>query len=343
MKPVVLGFQKKINAPLIRPLLSVNSGPTPFGGIDSYKDLTNEYQSVGVEAIRSIDYMTGANDVMCYFPDKDANAQQNKNYNWDATDRVFQSIVDGGFRPEIRLGMGWRNMNSWGAYDTEPTHFNSGCTFWKGKQNLSKTVLKSGPSIFEKLISRLNDQKKWGENYLDNALVEIWNEPNIIGINTATKVPLQCTGPDDCDYSSQYPNYMWDGTPKQFYKFFAKTAKHLKDKFPNIKIGGPAIHNVGFGIIDGGKIINPGKANVSFKGSKEDEYKNKIGLNWTKDFLDYMREKDVHLDFFSWHAYESDPDMIIAMYNKADQLLQRYGFDDTEQSEKNRSTIIERL
>ena len=76
-------------------------------------------------------------------------------------------------------------------------------------------VLKTGPSIFEKLIYRLNDQGKWRENYLDT-LVEIWIEPNIFDNNTATKVPLQCTGPDDCDYSSQYPNYMWDGTPKKY-------------------------------------------------------------------------------------------------------------------------------
>ena len=114
----------------------MNSGPNPFANIESYKDLTLEYQSIGVEAIRSIDYMTGAHDVMCHFPDKHADAQNNKNYNWKETDRVFKSIIDGGFRPELRLGMGWRNMDSWGAYGTAVTGFSSGCQFWKGKESL---------------------------------------------------------------------------------------------------------------------------------------------------------------------------------------------------------------
>jgi len=103
--------------------------------------------------------MTGAHDVMCYFPDKHADAQNNKNYNWKETDRVFKSIIDGGFRPELRLGMGWRNMDTWGAYGTAVTGFSSGCQFWKGKEGLSKTMQKSGPSIFEKLLSNLSNKK----------------------------------------------------------------------------------------------------------------------------------------------------------------------------------------
>ena len=83
---------------------------------------------------------------------------------------------------------------------------------------------KSGLSIFEKLLSNLSNKKKWGANYLDNALIKIWNEQNIIGINTALKAPLECTNPENCDYSRKYPNYMWDGNPKQFHKFFAETA-----------------------------------------------------------------------------------------------------------------------
>ena len=227
--------------------------------------------------------MTGANDVMCYFPDKNADAQNNKNYNWEETDRVFKSIIDGGFRPELRLGMGWRNMDSWGAYGTAVTGFSSGCQFWKGQESLSKTMQKSGPSIFEKLLFNLSNKKKWGANYLDNALIEIWNEPNIIGINTALKAPLECTKPENCNYSRKYPNYMWDGNPKQFYKFFAETAKHLKKMFPHVQIGGPAIHNVGLGITDGGQIINPGKINVVIRALRTTNIKQNR-LKWTKEF-----------------------------------------------------------
>ena len=33
------------------------------------------------------------------------------------------------------------------------------------------------------------------------------------------------------------------------------------------------------------------------------EYKNTIGVEWTENFLRYLREKNVELDFFSWHYY----------------------------------------
>lgn len=54
--------------------------------------------------------------------------------------------------------------------------------------------------------------KKWKITYW-----EIWNEPD--------------------------RRTMWTGSPEQFTAFFVTVAKHLKTRFPHLKIGGPAMAN----------------------------------------------------------------------------------------------------
>ena len=65
----------------------------------------------------------------------------------------------------------------------------------------------------------------------------------------------------------------WSGTVEQFYDFYETAAKHLKTCFPKLKIGGPAIAG---------------------------------NAAWADSFLKAMSERDVPLDFFSWHKYSSD-------------------------------------
>ena len=96
--------------------------------------------------------MTEASDVMCFSPDKDANAQQNKNYNWYATDRVFQGIVDGGFRPEIWLGMGWRNMNLWGRRTLNQLALTADVRFGRENKIYQRWSLKVGQVFFKNSI-----------------------------------------------------------------------------------------------------------------------------------------------------------------------------------------------
>ena len=81
---------------------------------------------------------------------------------------------------------------------------------------------------------------------------EIWNEPETEdGQDPVTK---------NC----------WGGTKEEFFDFFEIAAKHLKNRFPHLKIGGPALcweHN------------------------------------WGRDFVKTMSERKVPLDFYSWHLY----------------------------------------
>jgi len=62
----------------------------------------------------------------------------------------------------------------------------------------------------------------------------------------------------------------WTGTPEQFYKLYELVAKRLKKHDPTLKVGGPAS-----------------------TGSRR----------YLGDFLKYLREHNVPLDFYSWHFY----------------------------------------
>ncbi len=89
----------------------------------------------------------------------------------------------------------------------------------------------------------------------------------------------------------------WAGTMEQFHELYAITAKHLKKCFPNLKIGGPAF-------------ANPRKYGPAF--------------------LDYVKEKDVPLDFFSHHMYHYKPARIVEDVRIIRKMLDEKGFGKTE-------------
>ncbi len=78
----------------------------------------------------------------------------------------------------------------------------------------------------------------------------------------------------DCE-NPDGTNPCWQGTEAQFIDFYEVAAKHLKKCFPNIKIGGPAF-------------CSPWGS--QFKG----------------DFLDAVRDREIPLDFYSFHWYGMD-------------------------------------
>ena len=83
----------------------------------------------------------------------------------------------------------------------------------------------------------------------------------------------------------------------EFFDFFETAAKHLKSCFPEIKIGGPAL---------------------AFR----DE--------WAEEFLKTMSERNVPLDFYSWHIYLKEPSAMVNRAKKMKDLLLKYGYDKTE-------------
>ena len=89
----------------------------------------------------------------------------------------------------------------------------------------------------------------------------------------------------------------WGGTKLQFFDLYETTAKHLKSCFPNLKIGGPALA---------------------------------YNEEWAKDFLIYMNERHVPIDFFSWHIYASKVEHIEAKAQRIKALLDEYGYSHIE-------------
>ena len=93
---------------------------------------------------------------------------------------------------------------------------------------------------------------------------EIWNEPE--------------------NWGDPERNEMWHGSFEQYCQLYGVASKHLKAQFPHLKIGGYA--SCGAGWLIGWK-----------------EPRSEHQFKCFPFFLDYIREHDCPLDFFSWHSY----------------------------------------
>ena len=107
---------------------------------------------------------------------------------------------------------------------------------------------------------------------------EIWNEPDL-----------------DADDSPNKRN--WGGTKAEFIDFYEIAAKHLKERFPNLKIGGPA-----------------------FAWNKK----------WLELFLSEMEKRNVPMDFFSWHIYATHPKWIVEKAEYIQSVLEKYNYTNVE-------------
>ena len=87
-------------------------------------------------------------------------------------------------------------------------------------------------------------------------------------------------------------NQMWTGTAEEYYRLYAVAAKHLKARFGDkIKVGGYA--SCGFYGINTVN-LNP------FHCSERTEKK---WIEYFENFMAYIKQNNVPLDFFSWHTY----------------------------------------
>jgi len=115
----------------------------------------------------------------------------------------------------------------------------------------------------------------WADGFHHNIMYwEIWNEPG---------------NGREC----------WDAPLEEFYPLFEITAKHLKNCFPELKIGGPAFATGHFD-------------------------------KRTDEFLSYMREHDVPMDFYSWHTYRAETEEYKKRILRARERLDFYGYTETE-------------
>ena len=86
----------------------------------------------------------------------------------------------------------------------------------------------------------------------------------------------------------------WGSTRAEFYRLYHITATHLKECFPHLMIGGPG---------------NSGRFGIA------------------EEFLAQLKAP---LDFFSWHRYTSSPEMVTEKVRLVRELLDKYGYTETE-------------
>ena len=108
---------------------------------------------------------------------------------------------------------------------------------------------------------------------------------------------------------------LWTGTAEQYYELYCVTASHLKQCFPNRKIGGYG--SCGFyAVVEEAKGHTPG-------------VNQRYYVSFFEDFLKYIRSHGAPLDFYSWHSYAGTADTIL-MDNWLHERMTAEGFGETE-------------
>ena len=107
---------------------------------------------------------------------------------------------------------------------------------------------------------------------------------------------------------------MWTGTAEQYYELYRVTANRLKNRFPDIKVGGYG--SCGF---------------YSALEKYSDPFY-KSFLTYARGFLSYITAKETKapLDFFSWHVYTNEPDEIAVFALYCRELLDEFGLTAAE-------------
>ena len=216
-------------------------------------------------------------DIPNVFRDFDADENDPASYDFSFTDVLMKGLVDSGVEPYYRLGVTIENFFKIKRLRTFPP------------KDYAKWA-----RICEHVIRHYNEGWGWGldtarttrnieyKNQFKIEYWEIWNEPDLDPFDDVEKnVGPRC----------------WGGTVEEFFKFYETAAKYLKGKFPDLKIGGPAICG---------------------------------RFDWGERFLKYCHDTQTPLDFFSWHAYAVEPKTIADRCTTARALMDKYGFEKAE-------------
>jgi hypothetical protein len=99
----------------------------------------------------------------------------------------------------------------------------------------------------------------------------------------------------------------WTGNDEDYFRLYATTAKLIKQNWPQLQVGGPAVGNTG-DLVDG-----------KFRPAP-----------FVAAFLGRCRRDELPLDFFSWHVYANDAREVARRAAAVRALLDEYGFRQTE-------------
>ena len=216
-------------------------------------------------------------DIHRIFPDFSKDANDESSYNFTECDKIMAAIVDTGMEPFFRLGISYSDPIVSHDHLVPPADYNK----WA--------------QICEHIILHYNEGWANGFNY-NIEYWEIWNEPE---------------NSDDLS-----DNHFWLGTDEEFFRLYDTAAKYLKEKFPELKIGGYG--SCGFYALN--KINNVKSGAPAY---------NKYFVDFFEGFLDYIKVHKPPMDFFSWHSYTTTG--INARWIKyVNENLEKAGYGDAE-------------
>ena len=186
-------------------------------------------------------------DIPNLFRNFDADETDPKNYDFTFTDRLISALVENGVEPFFRLGVTIENYATIKRYRIDPP------------KDFAKWA-----RICEHVIRHYTEG--WADGFKHKITYwEIWNEPE--------------------NWETIEKNEMWHGTFEEYCRLYDVSSKHLKAKFPHLKIGGYASCGVTW--------INRTSKNA----------RSKYQFDCVHVFLKYVKEHNCPLDFFSYHSY----------------------------------------
>lgn len=266
----------------IRPLHGMNNSDREA----MYEDLTPEFKALHAPIVRLHD--TGGQyggtyyvDVPNIFRNFDADPEDPESYDFTLTDLYLKYLVESGCDVCYRLGVTIEHApKKYRIYP--PSDFHK----WA--------------NVCEHIVRHYN--RGWANGYQWNIKYwEIWNEPDGIDPQIDT-----------------YGQPMWMGTAQQYYELYSITANLLKEKHPEIRVGGYSACSIKGECRNGKWIMGE--------------------FHFLYGFLDYITAPETRapLDFFSFHKYifGADPQSIAKEMTdpvvNLKEILKRYGFEETE-------------
>lgn len=246
----------------VRPMHAVNNGPVHKFGTDQQISNLAAYKAAGIPYARTHDasfcHAYGGEhtvDVHAIFPDFDKDPYDPASYDFPITDEYMRVINAADTEVFYRLGS--KIEHEIKKYGTLPP------------KDFHKWAI-----VCEHIIRHYTEG--WADGFRYKMTYwEIWNEPDL--------------DPDDSTHKR-----CWGGNKLQFFQLYHIAATHLKQCFPHLKIGGPALA---------------------------------FDLKWAEDFLAQLKAP---LDFFSWHIYDCTVEKFVKRANTVRAMLDRYGFTETE-------------
>ncbi len=276
---ITINLDKKIGK--IKNMNATGQAPTSGQGYKAYEPF-HYLSDVSVPYVRLHDVggLFGGNryvDIPNIFRDFEADENDPKNYDFAFTDAYITALYQHGIKAYYRLGVTIENHSEIKSY----------------RIDCPKDAAKWA-RICERIVAHYNDGWANGFHY-DIEYWEIWNEPD--------------------DAATLRVSQMWNGTAEEYYNLYDVTAKYLKAKHPNIKVGGYS--SMGF------QAITDTAEELAAKPAHQYQ------LDFFHGFMKYVKEHGAPIDFFSWHCYNS-MDNLLKHCSWVREQLDSYGFTSTE-------------